>query len=705
MILTPLVVQTTNLHLFKLRAPAGTMRVNIAGTFNNWNKDATPMTREADGITYSIKLALAPGRYLYKFILDGDQWITDPNAKSEDDGEGNTNSIFLAIPKDFVGVAKKGDGIIAASALLHLKQIPDRNYDRGVFQVSLRVRSNDVQKVSLLVTGQKPVAMRTSSSDEFYTRMVATFPWDGKKPFGYTFELTDGDKKVFFGPNGVTQAQAGNAFAISKESFKPFPVPRWVESSVLYQIFPDRFYNSKPESSPEVPWDAKPTFSNWFGGNSEGVRQKLPYLKDLGISGIYFTPIFEGPSNHRYETTDYRTVDHRFGTNQEFKRLVADMRSLGMKSILDTVFNHTSVDFFAFKDIREKGEASVYKNWFNIKSYPIKVGPNHNYEAWFGFPSLPKLNVDEPAATKYLLDTVEFWVKEFGIDGFRLDVGNEVSQKFWKKFRTDVKRQGSEKWILGEVWGDGSQWLKGDQWDSVMNYPFLFSTLKFVGEKGDGLPSSLWSGLMNNYSRYAPQVSRNLMNLLGSHDTARVLTQCGGNQAMHHLAAILQFSWVGTPCIYYGDELGMDGGKDPDNRKGMEWYRNTNDNPTLTLYKKLINLRTKSKVLQSGNPELIAFNDSEQTLTFARVLDGKRVVVSMNRSSRPRTIQIPLSVGETGLKDSLFDTQIQTKGKNVFLTLAPYRAAILMPTFQKASSISSRTVRRAPSKSFALVSK
>ncbi len=686
-------------YTFIFAAPATAQSVSIAGTFNGWNKDANPMQRSADGSTFSIRLKLDAGRHQYKFVINGETWVPDPKAPKLDDGNGNTNSVFLALPADYTSPARIGDGKITASAIQHLTAVPDRNFDLGQLQISLRVRPNDIQQVRLLLSNGSSKVMKVVQSDELYARMSVAVAWDGKSPLSYKFELKDGTTTKFLTTAGLTETKTATGFSLDQASFKRFLVPNWVESSVLYQIFPDRFDNGDRANDPPnlTAWDGKPEFYNWFGGDIAGVRKHLGYLQDLGIGAVYFTPIFEGPSNHRYETTDYRKVDHRLGTNEEFKALTADMHKRGIKTILDTVFNHTSVDFFAFKDIREKGKTSNFLDWYWIKGFPVRVGDKPNYEAWYNFPSLPKLNVDAPAATKYLLETTSYWKKEFNVDGLRLDVGQDVSQVFWKKFRTRVKADSPSTWIVGEFWGDASQWLRGDQWDSVMNYPFLFSTLKFVGTNGDGKPTTVWSELMSNYARYAPQVSRNLMNILGSHDTARILTQCGERREMHHLAAVLQFTWVGAPCVYYGDELGMNGGPDPMNRKGMRWDLATSSNPTLALYRKLAQIRKNSRELQSGTPELIQANDGEQTLAFARRLNGKSAVVALNRSNQRRVVAIPSEYCGSGLTDALTGKKFRSNSRQFSLELAPFGAAILTPTVQSASSRSHRPHPRAMS--------
>lgn len=672
-------------HHFVFVSEKPAKMVTVAGTFNNWNKDATPMTLEADGRTWSADVNLNYGKHLYKFVRNGDEWMVDPKAvKNEDDGNGNTNSVLVVAPPDFGVPAKRGDGLIAESALETNTKWPYFNVDGTTCDIALRTRKDDVTSVTLVVNGRR-ISTTLDSSDEFYEYHRARFDWNGKTDLNYRFEVADGKKKV---------EDPASPVKIDANRYKPFSVPVWVEGSVIYQIFPDRFENGDRSNDPKdvMPWDAEPTYSNRYGGDIAGIEKRMGYLKNLGISAIYFNPIFKSPSNHRYEADDYLTVDPEFGTNAEFKKLTADLKSNGISTILDFAFNHTSPGTKQFKDLIKNGPNSPYKTWYFPKSYPIKVGENPNYEAWYGFPSMPKLNTVNPETEKFLLEVCKYWVQDVGIRGMRLDVANEVDMNFWRAMRPYVKSLRPDEWIVGEIWGDGNPWLKGDQFDSVMNYQFRDAALRFVA-KGSTDAKQFANDLMRVHKSYPPQVSRNMMNLLGSHDTARFLTECGGDKDLAKLGAAIQFTWIGEPSVYYGDELGMEGGKDPDNRRGMDWKSATSDNDMLRFYKQLIRVRKQTNAFSTGDPQFLTA--SGQTGAFARVGKRDAAIVAFNRSDKTETLSIavPSSVrqlAKKGLFDAFTGANLPATGRPLTLKIKPKSCAILVTNSSSNPSLSPR---------------
>lgn len=668
--------------VFRYPEQPGVEKVFLAGSFNGWNRDATPMSKSSDGSGWTVRLKLEPGKHQYKFVLNGERWVVDPGSRrNEDDGNGNVNSVLVIMPPDYGASASRSDGRIASSALRHVQALPDLNVDRGVLQVGLRVRPGDLRKIELAVVGSAPVEMSERQTDELYARAVASVPWKGK-PLRYAFRLRDGARVAYFGPKGLTGSLGGNAFAIDPAKFKPFEVPRWVEQTVLYQIFPDRFDNGDPANDPKDvrPWDAEPTWFNRFGGDVAGVMRRRSYLASLGVGCVYFNPVFQSPSNHRYDATDYLRIDREFGTNAEFAAMTRHLAAAGIRTVIDGVYNHTAVDFFAFKDLRERGAASAYRDWYFPKSFPIEVKDPPNYAAWFNFPSMPKLNLSNPKARAYMLDATAFWHRHAQISGWRLDVANEVEMDFWRAHRRKVKGIDPQAWIVGEVWGDGTPWLKGDQWDSVMNYRFREVALGLVA-RGTLAPSAAMERLMAIHEQHAPQVSRNLMNLLGSHDTPRFRTEAGGRADLAMLGATLQFGWIGAPSIYYGEEIGMEGGRDPENRRGMRWSDANVSNPILGHYQKLVAIRNASAELQSGDPMVLAADDARRWLAFGRVLGRSAAVVVLNRGEAAQTLDVP--VGKVALvaevRDALSGRRWPVRRGIARIDLGPASGAILFP--------------------------
>lgn len=677
-------------HVFELQLPNRATSVSVAGTFNNWNKDADPMASSADGKVWRKLSRLAPGRYQYKFVIDGSNWVVDPKAKkNEDDGNGNVNSILTLLPADYAKPAKAGDGIIAKSALRHDRSLPNLNWDRGRLSITFQCRPGDLSHLELFLEdpkGEKCIELREVARDDFSATYRCEFDWNRKADVRYRFMVVDGPTRLYFTPSGLSE-KAGSPFVIKSKGFKPFITPSWVESTVFYQIFPDRFANGSMQNDPAgvEPWDGKPTYYNRFGGDAAGIGSRVEYLRNLGVSGIYFNPVFKSPSNHRYDASDYMLVDPEIGTNQEFFDLTKKLKAAGIRTMMDFAFNHTATDFGPFLDLRTNGPESKFKNWYWVKEYPVVVKENPPYVAWFNFPSMPKLNVMNPATHEYVLKVVDFWKKNASLDGLRLDVANEVDMQMWRDLRTHVKAYAPDTYILGEEWGNASRWLQGDQWDASMNYGFRDACLRYFAEQKIRA-SEFAQRLFANYSLYAPQVSRNQYNLLSSHDTPRFLTLCSGDQAMANLAATVLLTWVGTPSIYYGEEIGMQGGADPENRRGMEWNRVTSEEPVLSFYRKMIAIRQSSRALQSGEPIFLTANDQEDTLAFARVSPDEQAIVALNRSSSARTFQVslPHQIASRRFVDAMTGGKISVTGNRLRLTV-PTKSAVILRSIRSSS--------------------
>lgn len=650
--------------------------VSVAGTFNGWNAMTHPMKKDGQASTWRAKLRLRPGRHLYKFVVNGSEWLPDPKAPSEKDGDGNVNSILNFLPADFAQPAKAGDGRLAVSAIGHDQSEGDFNRYRGQALVKLTLRSGDAERVWLVVKGRRVPMTRLSADDLLEIRQAGLPSLNSP----YHFVIEDGAKQVTLGAKGIGSDEP---FFPRKDAVAAQP-PKWAAGQVLYQVFADRFANGSKANDPEgvVAWNSQPHYYNWFGGDVAGVRSKTSYLKGLGIGALYFNPVFDGPSNHRYETTDYTKIDWRFGTNAEFSALTRELKKQGIRTILDGVFNHTSVDFHAFKSLRTEGEKSPFRDWFFVKSFPITGGRTPSYLAWYGYESMPKVNLDNPAARTSMLGVLDYWSKNAEISGWRLDVANEVSMDFWRAFRRRAKSLDPNLWIIGENWTNGSSWLKGDQWDSQMGYEFRQAAINWIA-KGQWTAQQASSHLFSVYHSYRPQVSQNLMNLLGSHDTPRFLTECGGNQRLAALGATLLLTWPGSPSIYYGDELGMEGGADPMNRKGMQWELASPSNTILSHYKKLISLRNSTPALRTGDPEPLVLK-SDSVMGFSRIEGSSRCLVFVNRSHQEQVIDVPLrrdweSWTRHRLRDALGSAKVARPGRGLLrLTLAPVSGAVIL---------------------------
>ena len=352
-------------------------------------------------------------------------------------------------------------------------------------------------------------------------------------------------------------------------------VPEWVEHTIWYQIFPERFCNGETANDPEhvKPWKMQKTgYLDLYGGDLQGIIQKLPYLKELGITGIYLNPICEALSNHKYDTTNYKKIDPMFGTEDTMKQLVQKAHDYGMKIMMDGVFNHSGREFAPWKDVIEHGEQSRYKDWFMIHKFPVEKEKKDTrdgcYDSFAFAGGMPKLNTNNEEVIAFIKDVCTYWVEEYGIDGIRFDVGNEVSHHLLKELRRSLLKRKPDLYLLGEIWHDSTPWLLGDEYDAVMNYPLTSSVNDFWKEPLTA--KQLEHSIHRCMNLYREQNQRVMFNLLDSHDTDRLRTRCGSEEIFYQQMAVL-FTMAGSACIYYGTEIAMEGGHDPDCRRCMPW--------------------------------------------------------------------------------------------------------------------------------------
>ncbi|HEY9900408.1 MAG TPA: alpha-amylase family glycosyl hydrolase [Pantanalinema sp.] len=460
--------------------------------------------------------------------------------------------------------------------------------------------------------------------------------------------------------------------------------PGWAKNAVFYQIFPERFANGDRANDPRgvEPWGATPTFDNFMGGDLDGVTQKLPYLKELGVNALYFNPVFSSSSNHKYNTRDYMHVDPAFGGDAAFLRMLKAAHGLGMKVMLDGVFNHTGDDSPLFQDCKEKGEKSPYWNWYSIWGFPVTTTPKPNYNAWWGFGTLPQLRAaSNPEVQKYLFSVEEHWLRQ-GIDGWRLDVPNEIdSDDFWRTFRKKARAINPEAYIVGEIWEDADRWLQGDQFDSVMNYVWRKHMLGFFAH-GTMNVDQFDGGLEALRNKYAPETTQAMFNILGSHDVPRFLSEAGGDVSKLKLAVLFQMTYPGAPVVYYGDEIGMQGAKDPDNRRAFEWTQSRQNRDLLGFYRQLIALRNANPVLRTGAFRSIRRHNDLGLFGYVRELGQQKVAVLMNNSASAREWSLDVSSAfsdGTKLSDPLTGQAYAVQEGHVPLKLAPKQGIILMP--------------------------
>jgi glycosidase len=423
-------------------------------------------------------------------------------------------------------------------------------------------------------------------------------------------------------------------------------IPFWVEDAVFYQIFPDRFANGDPSIDPPnvQPWGAMPNIYNFQGGDLRGIIQKFDYLLDLGINAVYLNPIFQSTSTHRYNATDYLKIDNKLGDLRDFKALLEVAHRHGVRVVLDGVFNHCGRGFFAFNDLLENQDKSPYRDWFHPLHFPIDAfshGESNDYLAWWKYKSLPKFNTNNLQVRNYLLSVARYWIEQ-GADGWRLDVPNEIDDDtFWAEFRHTVKKVNPDAYLVGEIWDGDPRWVGDNHFDGLMNYPLRDGILDLVqGKKTTSQFDGVIKKLMGHYPReniYA------MYNLLGSHDTQRLITMCGGDVKKVQLALMLLFSFPGAPAVYYGDEIGIEGGKDPDCRRAFIWEPLTWKHDIHQWVQKLISLRKQNPTLRRGNMQTLLVDDNRGIYIFARMIGDNKIVVAINNSQTKRQVRLPIS--------------------------------------------------------------
>ena len=431
----------------------------------------------------------------------------------------------------------------------------------------------------------KPVVM------EMVRELKHNLIWQAKvtpeyKRLQYYFEIFSGKEKVIMLEDDFYTEKDYQKPGRFRQYYK-FPwlnssdvitVPHWVQDTIWYQIMPDRFCrgDEAPKRMNLRKWQDSKHIKGWdfYGGDLRGIIEKLPYLQELGITGIYLLPLFESNSNHKYNTFDYEKIDPDFGTEEDLKELVSKAHDLGIRVMLDAVFNHSGTEFFAWKDVWEKGEESRYFDWFCINERPFsRKRASLRDGRFYGFAfidTMPKLNTNNPEVAAYFAKICKYWVENWGIDGIRFDVGNEVSHTFLKKIFAAVKPINPDIFLLGEIWHDSVQWMLGDEYDSVMNYPFVESLQNFWVD-GDATSRDFMYAMNRCYSLYPEQSNRCIFNFLDTHDTMRALNRCGNPDVFYQQLAVLM-TMPGSACIYYGTEIAMPGGHDPDCRRPMPWH-------------------------------------------------------------------------------------------------------------------------------------
>jgi len=699
---------------FTFKPPRESVRsVCLAGSFNAWKVGALPL-RKGPGRVWSGELELAEGRWLYKFVVDGQRWYPDPrNSRGEDDGHGGRNSVLVlgrAAPTR-PSRARVGDGRVDGGSLLHdpgslryVQLLPD-----GRVLLRLATAAHDLEGVAVSWRGGGSHPLRVVLENpriELWEGILA-LPPSVPTAIEYCFVLEDGDTRV----------STPRTWTLNRKTMHSFQTPEWSKNATWYQVFVDRFRNGNAENDPNPvrpwtsawftpsPWERKSgkefyedyVYHRFYGGDLQGLEGQLGYLKDLGVTALYLNPIFQARSPHKYDTTDYRHVDEHFGkvgdyaqvaseedlldpatwkwtdSDEIFLEFLRKAHAQGFKVVIDGVFNHVGTAHPAFQDLLAKGRHSRFADWFEVTSWkPFR------YQGWAGFGELPVFKKGDGgfasaevrdhlfAITRRWMDPDGDGDPSDGIDGWRLDVPNEIPGPFWEDWRRLVKSINPEAYISGEIWDRADSWLEGNRFDAVMNYPFAAAAVDWLGGGRKGRATSAFvTELADLRMAYPRAATDSLMNLLDSHDTDRLVSMFANPgrdydrmnrpqddnpdydqgkpspecYARARLLALLQATYVGAPMIYYGDEVGMWGADDPSCRKPMLWkdlepYQDAKHDfvmeDQLQWYRRVFGLRRAHPALRTGSLHTLLVDDEQRLWVFERAGGGEKLLVALN---------------------------------------------------------------------------
>lgn len=523
-----------------------------------------------------------------------------------------------------------------------IQHIPESKYcfatDGKTVRLRLRTDRNDnPQKIEVIYGGKYTFAttretleMKKGGADRLFRWYTAELKLPDVR-LVYVFRIEEKGKIYYFSEDGLSEKfdfelsyynSFQYAYVNECDVLKPI---EWMRGARIYQIFVDRYYagdDTKDRSYINMKWGDKPTPHSFAGGDLKGITEKLDYIRSLGMNCIYLTPIFKSASNHKYDISDYYAIDPMFGDKAALKQLITEAHERGIRVILDAVFNHCSSLLPQFRDVLTNKEKSIYREWFVIDGFqPLR------YECFASCKYMPKLNTGNPEVRKYLIDVGKYWVTEFDIDGWRLDVSDEVSHLFWKEFRQQIKAVKPECVLLGENWHDANAYLRGDEFDGIMNYAFTKACLDFYAFS-DFTPADFSDKLNEILMRNTDTVNMMMLNLLDSHDTHRFLTRVKGDIDKLKSALCVLFFFVGAPSVYYGTECALEGGYDPDNRRSMPWDKPNAASEVAELIKNLSELKARYltddiiNISEDGGLVLIKRGKSESKLLTLAVNNG-----------------------------------------------------------------------------------
>ncbi len=727
---------------FSLPSTVQAEKVHLAGSFNGWNAEGLGMRRDADG-QWRVRLRLGAGIHSYKFVLGGKEWIRDErNPDTEPDGLDAENSVLrlgaLGRPEELL--ERMQSGALVAEACEHDPGLALflQRAGEGRALVRYRALSGDVHGIELFLRDQDGLELQwVGGVGPFaYWQVEIALP---DAPVDYAFVLRDGDARW----------SDPEVFRLDPASLPGLQTPEWAKHATWYQVFVDRFRNGRPEIDPDPvrpwrsewyapsPWEEASgesfyeyyVFARLYGGDLHGLRDRLDYIQSLGVTALYLNPVFQASTAHKYNATDFRHIDTRYGAGEDYAEATADedladpstwvwtpsdqvfldfieeCHRRGLKVVLDGVFNHVGTRHPGFQDVVQHGRESRFSDWFEIANWePFE------HVGWAGFSELPVFAKSPSgfacdAVRDHIFAITRRWMDpggdgdvSRGIDGWRLDVPMEVAMPFWEEWRKLVKSINPDAYLTGEVWDRADIWLDGSTFDAVMNYRFTQGVVGWIGQGRNSIPpSELDQTLAELRLAYPAEATLALMNLADSHDTDRLASMlqnpdrvfdrdCREQNSSTYdagrpsdlafrrarLVALFQFTYVGAPMVYYGDEAGMWGSDDPNNRKPMLWedlqpYEQPEvhfvHGEHLAHYRAIGAMRQNHRCLRTGSYATLFADDQRQIFAFYREEGGEEAVVVLNASDDVHQIELE-QLEQPGWR-SVFDVDVDPAGREI----------------------------------------
>ena len=556
------------------------------------------------------------------------------------------------------------------AAVLHLSEsFMASAKSEDILNIRMRADKEDMLDISLLYTYKfdeprkwEEIKMEKTFEDEIFSYYEVDLKVIDKR-IEYIFKIKEGKENYYLCESGIYKNYDFENFHFTSfhmpyiNEADLFELVEWMKDALFYQIFPERFRRgdfSKDDSYINQKWEDLPNPSSFAGGDLKGIIEKLDYIKSLGVKALYLTPIFKSPTNHKYDIMDYFEIDPQFGDKKDFKNLVEKAHELGIRIVLDAVFNHMSHKNPIFVDVREKGKNSKYYDWFFVEGAEVDI-ERINYETFAHVYNMPKLNTSNKNVREYLIKIGKYWIEEFDIDGWRLDVSDEVSHDFWKRFRKEIKASKKDAVIIGENWHNAESFLRGDEFDSVMNYAFTNTALDYFKEEIDAEKAS--DDLNMVMMRNKDAANRMMLNFLDTHDTPRFITEIKGDRDKFLAALAMSTVYMGANSIYYGTEITLEGDKDPDCRRAFPWENLDQEKPFTEKIKEILGVKNHPAV-KSGSIKIYS----------------KENILRIERFDRKNNLNLAINLGDE--KDFIleedniiFANNYQNKrlGKNSFV--------------------------------------